>query len=225
MPDEKHVPVGSFQILLPTSIQCEARLHSTQLVAGGDITDPPTIITYASVVSWESVKIALFIAALNALNMMGADISNANLTAPTTKCIIIVCALYRLKSLGTAYCNHLASYLREELHFQPCLTDPDVWLRLARRDDGKEYYEYLLVYVDALLSISEHPKVILNNINTYFKLKPKSVGTPDLYLGTKLSKVTLPNDAEAWCNSSHRYVQLRKIYSTTWGQNAKKRKP
>jgi hypothetical protein len=101
----------------------------------------------------------------------------------------------------------LASYLREELHFHSCLADPDVWLRLATREDGEEYYEYLLVYVDDLLAVSEHPKVILDDINTYFHLKPESVGPPDLYLGAKLSKTTLPNGVVSWCNSSHRYVQ------------------
>jgi hypothetical protein len=119
---------------------------------------------------------------------------------------IIVRALYGLKSSGAAYRNHLASYLRE-LNFRSCLADPDVWLRTATRQDGEAYYEYLLVYVDDLLALSEQPKVILDDINSYFHLKPESVGTPDLYLGAKLSKTTMPNGVVAWCNSSHRYVQ------------------
>jgi hypothetical protein len=65
--------------------------------------------------------------------------------------------------------------LREELHFTSCLADPDVWLQLARQKDGKEYYEYLLVYVDDLLAVSEQPKAILDDINTSFHLKPESV--------------------------------------------------
>ena len=42
---------------------------------------PPTN-TYASVVSQESVRIALTLAALNDLEVMTADIENAYLTAP-----------------------------------------------------------------------------------------------------------------------------------------------
>jgi hypothetical protein len=42
---------------------------------------PPTN-TYASVVSQESVRIALTLAALNDLEVMTADIKNAYLTAP-----------------------------------------------------------------------------------------------------------------------------------------------
>jgi hypothetical protein len=222
--DDQYVPVGFLQI--PCRLLFDVKLdftRKTRLVAGGHVTDPPSGITYASVVSRESVRIALLIAALNGLDVMGADISNAYLTAPTLEKVftvlgaewgadagkraLIVRALYGLKSSGAAYRNHLASYLREELKFSSCLADPDVWLRLARRDNGEEYYEYLLVYVDDLLAISEQPKAILDDINTYFKLKPESVGSPDLYLGVKLSKTTLPNGVEAWCNSSHRYVQ------------------
>jgi hypothetical protein len=222
--NDKNVPVGYLQI--PCRLLFDVKLdftRKTRLVAGGHVTDPPSIITYASVVSRESVRIALLIAALNDLDVMGADISNAYLTAPTTERVwtvlgaewgadagrraIIVRALYGLKSSGAAYRNHLASYLREELKFESCLADPDVWLRLAAKEDGEEYYEYLLVYVDDLLAISEHPKVILDDINSYFHLKPESVGPPDLYLGAKLSKATMNNGVEAWCNSSHRYVQ------------------
>lgn len=134
---------------IPCRLLFDVKLDFTQktrLVAGGHVTDPPSIITYASVVSQESVRIALMIAALNDLEVMGADITNAYLTAPTTEKVwtvlgpewgsdagkraIIFRALYGLKSSGAAYRNHLASYLRE-LQFQSCLTDPDVWLRLA----------------------------------------------------------------------------------------------
>jgi hypothetical protein len=80
-------------------------------------------------------------------------------------------------------------------------------MRTARRQDGSAYYEYLLVYIDDLLALSEQPQAIMNDVNTYFHLKPESVGPPDLYLGAKLSKMTLPNGVTAWCNSSHRYVQ------------------
>ena len=50
-----------------------------RLVAGGHTTEPPAAITYASVVSRESVRIAFTIAALNHLDIMAADIMNAYL--------------------------------------------------------------------------------------------------------------------------------------------------
>jgi hypothetical protein len=82
----QNLPVGYLQI--PCRLLFDVKLdftRKTRLVAGGHVTDPPSIITYASVVLRESVRIALLIAALNDLDVMGADISNAYLTAPTTE--------------------------------------------------------------------------------------------------------------------------------------------
>ena len=45
-----------------------------RLVAGGHMTDTPSSITYSSVVSRESVRIAFLIAALNDLEVFAADI-------------------------------------------------------------------------------------------------------------------------------------------------------
>ena len=45
--------------------------------SGGHVTDPPATTTYSSVVSRESVRIALLIAALNDLEVLSADIQNA----------------------------------------------------------------------------------------------------------------------------------------------------
>jgi hypothetical protein len=87
------------------------------------------------------------------------------------------------------------------------LADPDVWLRLAKRDDGASFYEYLLVYTDNLLAIAINPKSILDNVNLYFNLKPESVGHPNIYLGSKISKAKMANGVESWCNSSCQYVK------------------
>lgn len=55
--------------------------RKARLVAGGHMTEAPASITYASVVSRESVRIALPIAALNDLDVKTADIEDAYLTA------------------------------------------------------------------------------------------------------------------------------------------------
>ena len=88
------------------------------------MTEAPATITYASVVSHESVRIALTLAALNGLEVKTADIENAYLTAPVNEKIwctlrpefgseagkraIVVRSLYGLKSAGAAFRNHLA---------------------------------------------------------------------------------------------------------------------
>jgi hypothetical protein len=48
--------------------------HKARLVAGGHTTAAPATITYASVVSRESVRIALLLAALNDVEVKTADI-------------------------------------------------------------------------------------------------------------------------------------------------------
>ena len=45
--------------------------------------ETPTSMMYSTVVSWDSVRILLTIAALNELDTQGADIQNAFLTSPT----------------------------------------------------------------------------------------------------------------------------------------------
>jgi hypothetical protein len=58
--------------------------RKARFVAGGHTPDTPHAITYASVVSRESVRVALTLAALNDRDVKMADIENAYLTAPLT---------------------------------------------------------------------------------------------------------------------------------------------
>ena len=55
--------------------------RKARLVAGGHKTETPAALTYSSVVSRDSVRIALTIAALNDLKVLTCDIQNAYLTA------------------------------------------------------------------------------------------------------------------------------------------------
>ena len=55
--------------------------RKSRLVAGGHLTDTLSSLTYSSVVSRDSVRIALTVAALNGLNVLACDIQNAYLTA------------------------------------------------------------------------------------------------------------------------------------------------
>ena len=48
---------------------------------GGHTTDVPDVLTYSSVVSRDSIRIALTIAALNNLKVLACDIQNAFLSA------------------------------------------------------------------------------------------------------------------------------------------------
>ena len=180
--------------------------------------------TYAGVVSRESVRIALKYAALNGLDVYAADIRNAYLQAPSSQKDYIVCgpefglenegkvalihrALYGGKSAGRDFRNHLRSCMHF-LNFESCPADPDVWMRPALKSDGTEVWEYVLLYTDDALVISENAESILRNeIGRYFELKEESIGPPKLYLGGHLRKVQLENGVWAWAFSSSQYVQ------------------
>jgi len=187
------------------------------------MTDAPAAITYASVVSRESVRLALMIAALNALEVKCGDVMNAYITAPITEKVwtvlgpefgadqgkraIIVRALYGLKSAGAAFRAHLCICMKQ-LGYTPCLADPDLWYKAAvRPDDGYEYYSYILCYVDDILVIHHDSMSVLKRIDTYFKLKPSSIGDPDVYLGAKVTKMNLINGTWCWTLSPSKYVQ------------------
>ena len=58
-----------------------------RMVAGGHTAEAPKTLTYASVMSRESVRIVLTMAALNDLEVKAADIQNAYLTTPVSETI------------------------------------------------------------------------------------------------------------------------------------------
>ncbi len=197
--------------------RCKARL-----VAGGHMTKAPATITYPSVVSHETIRIAFLMAALNDLNVKVGDVLNAYITAPmtekvrtvlgpefgidTSKSAIIVCTLYGLKSAGAAFCAHLASFMRQ-MGYTSCKVDPDFWYKAETRPaDNFRYYAYILCYVDDILCVHHNPMSVLNFINGYMPLKPSLVADPDIYLGAKLKMTQLDNGIWAWGLSPSKYV-------------------
>ena len=58
-------------------IKMEDFCHKARLVAGGHLTKAPATITYASVVSRETMHIALMLAALNDLGVKAGDVLDA----------------------------------------------------------------------------------------------------------------------------------------------------
>ena len=129
--------------------------RKARMVAGGQNTETPAALTYASVVSRDSVRIALNIAALNNLKILVCDIQNAYLTAQfrekiwtivgpefgydAGKLMIVVHALYGLKSSGTAFRTLLVGTLYD-IGYTPSKADPDVWLRTSVKPERFEYY-------------------------------------------------------------------------------------
>ena len=189
--------------------------------ADGHKTGAPASVTYSTVVSRDSVRILLTIAALNGLKVLGADVQNAFLTAPNKekcwlmagpefgpdegKTFLVVKALYGLKSASFSFRSYMAEKLTD-LGFQSSLADPDVWLRAAVKGDGEEYYEYVLMYVDDILAISIEAEAILRDVQSTFKLKNDRIDVPEFYLGAKLQEKQI-NGVTCWTVTSHDYVK------------------
>jgi len=196
--------------------------RKARMVAGGHKTVTPAALTYASVVSRDSVRICLTIAALNDLKILACDIQNAYLTAKCRekiwtiagpefgsdagKIMIVTRALYGLKSSGAAFRALLAEVLWD-MGYRPSKADPDVYMRPAVKSDGTTYWEYILCYVDDVLAISAKPESTMKGVQAKFKLKDDKIEEPQVYLGASLSKMTNQDNDECWAMSSDTYCQ------------------
>jgi hypothetical protein len=225
LPDEETPPVGYKKI--PCHIVFDVKMDFTRkacFVARGHKTNPPSTLTYSSVVSRESVKIAFLIAALNDLELLVADIGNAYINANARekvyfiagdefglthkgKTVVIVKALYGLKSSGAAWRAHLSEVLHE-LGYTSSLTDPDVWFCAQAKEDGFEYYAYVLVYVDDILVVSNNAATTMRSLSKLYRLKD-GFAPPERYLGATIKKWRLTGDETPrhWGHSSEEYVK------------------
>jgi hypothetical protein len=134
--------------------------HKARLVADGHLTEVPLESVYSGVVSLRGIRILVFLAELNQMETWATDIGNAYLEAVTSENLYIIAgaefgdlqghvllihkALYGFRTSGKRWHERLADCLRG-LGFQPCIAEPDIWLRPAQ-----DCYEYIGVYVDDL---------------------------------------------------------------------------
>ena len=208
-----------FDVKMGENFQRKARL-----VADGHKTATTSAMTYSFVVSRDSVRICLTLAALNNLKVLSCDIQNAYLTAPNkekhytvagpefgaeaSQLMIVTRALYGLRTAGASFRSFLADKFRQ-MGFSPSKADPDVWMRPATRiatnGDQFLYWEYILAYVDDVLCISNDPESIMNDIREDFTLKGDKAEVPTTYLGASLSIMTNEDGQECWAVSSDKY--------------------
>ena len=223
-PRGERAPVGYKEITCHLIFDLKMDMtRKARYVAGGHLTDVPTSMTYSSVVSRDSVRIGLLIAALNDLDILAGDIQNAFLSAPTKeriyfhagdewkadkgRVVIVVRALYGLKSSALQFRNFLANTLGNHLGFRSSLADPDVWYKAETKANGFKYYSYILVYVDDLLIIDQAPARYMKMIQNNFTLKPDSIEIPKMYLGAEIGKVKYADGSYAWTMSPDSYIK------------------
>jgi hypothetical protein len=218
------VPVGYKEIPLHFvfDIKGDTLARKARLVAGGHVTDPPKDMTYSSVVSRDTVRLFFLLAALNDLDIRACDVQNAFVQADTKEkvwtrgrqefnlpegaVVLIVRALYGLKSSGARFRDAMANTLRLG-GFQSSKADPDIWMRAAVKPDGAKFYEYVLCYVDDIIYQGLQPEEFMNYLTTVYTLKPGSVKVPDTYLGADVRMHELSSGEKAWAISSDTYVK------------------
>ena len=200
----------------------ESFRRKAHMVAGGHTTEVPETLTYSSVVSRDSVRIALTIAALNGLKVLACDIQNAFLTSKCRekcytragpefgsdqgKLMMITRALYGLWASGASFRSFLGEALYD-LGYVPTKADPDVWIRLAVKPCGFYYYEMLLCYVGDILSISEEPLKNMKGIQRNSKLKDDKIAEPEYYQDARFAQKMKSDGSKYWSISSEKYVK------------------
>ena len=180
--------------------------RKARFVADGSKAEAPSVMTFTSVVSRDSVRITLMLAALNGLDVKCGDVVSAYLNAPpresvyfTTgdefgiykgRVVVVVKALYGLSSSAAAWASAIRELMRD-LGFLPCKADGDVWMQPAvdtsslgaTEEDGlpagEKYYKYVLIHTDDVLVASCRATQVLEAINAVYKLKEnKKTGKP-----------------------------------------------
>ena len=111
-------------------------------MVGGHLPDLLTQMEYLSVVSRDTVQIGFLMAAINVLYFIDGCIQNAFLEVPTQekilfysgdgwksdkdRIVVVIRALYGLKSSALQFRNHLEETLGNKLDFKSSLSNPDL---------------------------------------------------------------------------------------------------
>ena len=209
------VPTGYQMIPLRMVFDIKQNLtRKARLVARGDKTEPPADSVYSGVASLRSLRMVVFLAELNGLEITGGDIGNAYLEAYTKEKVcfragpefgpregeimIIDKALYGLRTSGARFHAKFADTLRQ-LGFTPTYADPDVWIR-----DAGDCYEYVVVYVDDILTALKEPKKFYDALRSDpWNYKLKNVEEPKYHLGGDFFR----DKDGTYCYGSQTYVK------------------
>ena len=159
------------------------------------------------------------------MDIWATDIGNAYLEAYTTERVsimagpefgdleghrlIIVKALYGLRSSGKRWSERLADCL-SEMGFKPCKAEPDIWMRKVG-----EHYEYVGIYVDDLAIISKDPKGITDALEVTYQFKLKGTGPISFHLGCDFTR----DDDGTLCIAPRKYIEkMEETYLLLFGQ-------
>eukprot|EP00957_Ditylum_brightwellii_P104521 7963813-Ditylum_brightwellii.AAC.1 len=104
------------------------------------------------------------------------------------KVLVIVSALYGLRSAGASWRAALAELLLR-LEYNLTEADPDVWICLAVTEFGMKYYEMLCVYLGGIVAVNGKARDAMQQVTEVFMAKEGSVGMPERYLDVDIEKI------------------------------------
>ena len=174
-------------------IKADGRIKG-RLVALGDMTPELGKAVYSSVATLCSLRIVIFLAELNGLNLMQGDVCNVYLVLYTQEKVyfitgpefghhagntfIIEKALYRLHYNGLQFHECLSNIL-QGFDFTCSHVDLDMWMC-----DADNAWEYIVVYVDNIIVAMKDPKSFFDELQDPEKVgfKMKGVGSPTYHV-------------------------------------------
>jgi hypothetical protein len=227
--DDDTMPIGYKRIRchMVFDVKIGDLTRKARFCANGNETEPPKESTFSTVVSRDTVRLFFLFAALHDLDVLSADIQNAYLNAPVKeklytiagkefgpkhegRPVLIVRALYGLRTSGKSFRDYLAKHLRE-MGYVSSRADPDFWMKPATKQDGTEYYCYVICYVDDVAVAMEDPQEFMKELSKRFTLKEGSVEEPTLYLGADVTKWYIAESDEPgkvrWALGSTKYTR------------------
>ena len=115
--------------------------------------------------------------------------------------MVMVRNLYGLKSSESAWRTIFVETLRD-MYFVPKVTDPDVYRRRARKNNGEDDYELLFIYVYDFLCFSKNPHLTMDALDFTYDPNSGSVGPLKIYLGDEINKYQVTSGKSHWIMSS-----------------------
>ena len=202
--------------------------HKSRLVAGGHLTEVPIDSVYSSVVSLRGLRLVVFLAELNGLDVWSTDIGNAYLEAKTKEKVYVIAgpefgdreghvlvidkALYGLRSSGLRFREKLADSLRD-MGFVPSKAEDDIWMR--RNGD---VWEYVATYVDDLCIAAKNPQEIIDVLEKKYKYKLKGTGPIKFHLGCDFFR----DEDGVLCFAPRKYIEkMIDTYERMFGSKPK----
>jgi len=202
--------------------------YKSRIVTGGHLTGTPMESVYSGVVSLRGVRIVIFLAELNGLELWQTDIGNAYLEAKTSEKVYVIAgpefgekkghifvinkALYGLKTSGKRWHERFSDVLRS-MKFFPCKAEPDIWMR-----DQGDHYEYIAVYTDDLTIASKRPQDIIEALTDVHKFKLKGTDPLNFLLGCDYKR----EDDGLLSMAPKKYIlKMKDTYVRLFGENPK----